>query len=389
MTVTVIVLDSVGVGELPDAASFGDLGAHTLDHALCRARVDLPNFQKFGFGNIDGVFSILKTDSPIASFGKLNELSPGKDTSTGHWEFMGVVLEHAFKTMPAKYPSFPKEIMNAFDKTTGHGHLANYSASGTKVIEDFGAEHLKTGNPIVYTSADSVFQIAAHIDVVPLETLYEWSRAARKILKDDFAVARVIARPFKGELGNFERIGSARKDFALNPPHETVLDKLLAAGKEVIGIGKIPDIYNHNGFSQEIHSDSNLDGIEKTLVAMKERPDGFIFTNLVEFDSLYGHRRKPVGYANALLDVDNRLEDFIDACQDDDVLIFISDHGNDPTFPGSDHTREYGMLLAYSPNAKAVSLGTRASFADVGATVADLLNVSWDGVGESFSKELS
>ena len=389
MTVTVIVLDSVGVGELPDAASFGDSGAHTINHTLDKSGIQLPNFQNFGFGNIDSVSAIEKVNKPMASYGKLNEVSPGKDTSTGHWEFMGVILEHAFKTMPAEYPSFPKEIMQAFDKATGHGHYANYAASGTKVIEDFGAEHLKTGDPIVYTSADSVFQIAAHIDVVPLETLYEWSRAARKILTGEYAVARVIARPFKGEVGKFERIGSARKDFALDPPHATVLDILKKAGKEVIGIGKIPDIYNHNGFTQEIHTDSNLDGMQKTLDAMAKRPDGLIFTNLVEFDSLYGHRRNPIGYANALLDVDKRLPEFSNACKDDDVLIFISDHGNDPTFPGTDHTREYGMLLAYSPNKKAVNLGTRKSFADVGATVAELLGVEWDGAGKSFSAQMT
>jgi phosphopentomutase len=383
MTVTVIVLDSVGVGALPDAEKFGDAGAHTLDHTLQATGIKLPNFEKLGLGNIEGVKGLPDTPNPLASFGRMNEVSPGKDTSTGHWEFMGVILEHAFKTYPPDYPSFPKAVMDVFDKATGVGHLGNYAASGTDIIEKLGAEHLQTGKPIVYTSADSVFQIATHVDKVPLEKLYEYCQAARDVLQGEYAVARVIARPFKGETGKFERIGEARRDFSLSPPHPTVLDALKDTNKEVIGVGKIPDIYNHQGFTKEIHTDSNLDGMAKTLDLMNEKPDGLIFCNLVEFDSLYGHRRNPQGYAEALENVDDKLPEFLEAVTGDDVLMFISDHGNDPTWHGTDHTREYGMLLVYSPNRKAVALGTRKTFADVGASVAKLLGVEWHGAGSS------
>jgi phosphopentomutase len=382
MTITVIVLDSVGVGALPDAEKFGDTGAHTLDHTLQTTGMKLPNFEKLGLGNIEGVQSLPDVPNPLASYGRMNEVSPGKDTSTGHWEFMGVILKHAFQTFQSEYPSFPKAVMEAFDKVTG-GHLGNYAASGTDIIEKLGEEHLQTGKPIVYTSADSVFQVATHVDKVPLEKLYEYCQAARDILQGEYAVARVIARPFKGEIGKFERMGEARKDFSLSPPHATVLDVLKNAGKEVIGVGKIPDIYNHQGFTREIHTDSNLDGMAKTLEVMQEKPNGLIFCNLVEFDSLYGHRRNPQGYAQALKDVDDKLPELLEAVTGDDVLMFISDHGNDPTWHGTDHTREYGMLLVHSPNKKGVDLGTRKTFADVGASVAKLLGVKWTGAGSS------
>ncbi len=383
MTVTVIVLDSVGLGALPDAASFGDAGSHTLDHTLEVTGVSLPELAKLGLGNVDTVTSIQPVSKPLASFGKLLERSSGKDTTTGHWEFMGVILEHPFQTFPPDYPSFPKEIMDAFDKVTG-GHLGNYSASGTVIIEDLGAEHLKTAKPIVYTSADSVFQIATHTDVVALTQLYEWCEAARALLQGKYAVARVIARPFTGTIGAFERLGADRKDYSVSPPHDTVLDVLKKAAKEVIGIGKIGDIYNHKGLTQEIKTKSNIDAINKTIEIMKQRPNGLIFTNLVEFDSLYGHRRNPQGYARALQDSDERIPELLNAMHEDDVLIFTSDHGNDPTWHGTDHTREYGMLLAYSPAKAALNLGTRQSFADIGATVAKLLKVNWQGAGSSF-----
>jgi phosphopentomutase len=384
MTVTVIVLDSVGVGALPDAAAFGDTGAHTLDHTLQHTRVTLPNFVQLGLGCIDTVTSLACAARPLASYGKLAERSPGKDTTTGHWEFMGVILSHPFKSFPPEYPSFPKAVMTAFDAATGRSHLGNKAASGTVILDELGAAHLKTGNPIVYTSADSVFQIAAHVEVVPLETLYHWCEAAREILQGEHAVARVIARPFTGKPGAFTRLGDKRKDYSLSPPEPTVLNTLKAAGKQVIGIGKIPDIYNHQGFTEEIHSSSNDDGVTQTLKVMARRPDGLIFCNLVEFDSLYGHRRDPAGYAHALAAVDDRLPELLSAVHDDDVLLFVSDHGNDPTFPGTDHTREYGLLLTYRPNHPAQSLGTRSSFADVGATVAALLHVPWSGKGQTF-----
>jgi phosphopentomutase len=383
MTVTLIVLDSVGVGALPDATDFGDLGAHTLDHTLLETRTELPHFAALGLGCIEGV-TALAADKARASYGRLAEVSPGKDTTTGHWEFMGVELTHAFKT----FSRFPDEVMATFDALTGRGHLGNLPASGTAILDEMGETHLQTGEPIVYTSADSVFQVAAHVDKVPLATLYSWCEGARKLLQGEHAVARVIARPFTGPPGSFRRLGEARRDYSLTPPHETVLDALKAAGKNVIGVGKIPDIYSHQGFTEEVHTDSNGDGIDKTLAAMKGRPDGLIFCNLVEFDSLYGHRRDPQGYADALKETDARLPDLLGAVASGDWLLLVSDHGNDPTHRGTDHTREYGLLLAYSPGVSAKDLGTRESFADVGATVAELLAVPWDGKGSSFVPQL-
>ena len=375
-----IVLDSVGLGALPDAAGFGDAGAHTLDHTLEASGVALPNAARLGLGNVAGVESVPEVATPLAAFGRLAERSPGKDTTTGHWEFMGVVLEHAFRT----FTRFPDAVMAPFDAATGRGHLGNKPASGTVIIEELGPIHLDSGNPIVYTSADSVFQIAAHVEVVPLETLYAWCEAAREILQGEHAVARVIARPFEGAPGSFSRLGAARRDYSLEPPHDTVLDALKAAGREVIGIGKIPDIYSHRGFTREVKSTSNMDGVDRTLEAMRERPNGLVFANLVEFDSLYGHRRNPEGYGQALVDVDRRIPELLAAVAGDDVLMFISDHGNDPTWPGTDHTREYGLLLVYGPRVKPENLGTRSSFADVGATVAKLLGVAWKGNGKAF-----
>lgn len=383
-TVTIIVLDSVGVGPLPDAEAFGDAGAHTLDHTLSATGATLPNLQALGLGNIEGVTQISGTEEPLAHFGRLLEVSPGKDTTTGHWEFMGVQLDRPFRT----FDKFPPEVMDAFDRATGRGHLGNFPASGTDIIKDLGPEHLKTGDPIVYTSADSVFQIAAHIDTVPLEQLYEWCAAAREILQGDHMVARVIARPFTGQPGNFTRLGSARKDYSISPPTRTVLEVLKEAGREVWGLGKIPDIYNHAGFTREIHTDSNDDGVTRLLEAMEQRPEGLVFVNLVEFDSLYGHRRDPEGYAAALQQFDRRLPEILERVSDGDTLLIVSDHGNDPTWEGTDHTREYGMLLAYRPQSAGSDLGTRGTFADVGATVAELLDVSWDGPGTSFAARL-
>ncbi len=383
MTVTLIVLDSVGVGALPDAADFGDTGAHTLDHTLLGTRITLPNFAALGLGQVAGVAS-LRTSVPAASYGRLAEVSPGKDTTTGHWEFMGVTMTHPFRT----FSKFPDEVMTAFDTLTGRGHLGNVPASGTAILDALGETHLQTGDPIIYTSADSVFQIAAHVDKVPLGTLYGWCEGARKLLQGEHAVARVIARPFTGTPGGFRRLGEVRRDYSLTPPHETVLDVLKAAGREVVGIGKIPDIYNHQGFTREVHTDSNMDGVDKTLAEMARRPDGLVFCNLVEFDSLYGHRRDPEGYAGALQETDARLPELLNAVGAEDWLLFVSDHGNDPTHGGTDHTREYGLLLAYSPGTAARDLGTRSSFADVGATVAELLGVAWAGKGSSFAQEL-
>ncbi len=384
MTVTLVVLDSVGVGALPDARDFGDAGAHTLDHTLGTTGIAVPNLARLGLGNIAGVRSIGMQSDPRGSYGRMAERSLGKDTTTGHWEFMGTLLPHPFRT----FHRFPPEVMRAFDEVTGRGHLGNRPASGTTVIEELGAEHMASGKPIVYTSADSVFQVAAHVDVVPLETLYGWCVAARDILTGDHAVARVIARPFEGKPGAFRRLGAARHDYSLDPPGETVLDALVAAGKSVTGIGKIPDIYGHRGFTHELAAGSNQEGIDRTLAAMRRRPEGLVFVNLVEFDSLYGHRRDPKGYARALAEADARLPELEAAVAPGDVLMLVSDHGNDPTWHGTDHTREYGLLLAYAPGREGVSLGTRTTFADVGATVADLLRVPWNGAGESFADDL-
>lgn len=384
MTVTLIVLDSVGVGALPDARAFGDAGADTIDHVAAATGVQLPNFARLGLGNIPGVTRVPTVVPATGSWGRLAERSPGKDTTTGHWEFMGVVLDRAFKT----YSRFPKEVMAAFDEVTGRSHLGNKPASGTAIIMDLGPKHLETGAPIVYTSADSVFQIAAHVDVVPLDTLYRWCEGARAILQGEHAVARVIARPFTGRPGAFRRLSGKRRDYSLSPPHPTVLNALADAGKEVVGVGKIPDIYNRSGITREVKSGTNAEGIDATVEIMHERPDGLVFTNLVDFDSLYGHRRDTRGYAQALAAADERIPELMAATGDGDVLLFVSDHGNDPTWYGTDHTREYGLLLAYAPGVRPQDLGTRESFADVGATVAELHGVAWAGAGQSFAAAL-
>jgi len=383
MKVTIIVLDSVGVGALPDAEEFGDAGAHTLNHALEAAPVALPNLARLGLGRVPTV-RLPESGEVRGAFGRMREVSPGKDTSTGHWEFMGVQLQHAFRTF---HDGFPEAVMARFVEATGRGWLCNKPYSGTDVIRDFGDEHVRTGFPIVYTSADSVFQIAAHVDVVPVETLYAWCRAAREILQGEYAVARVIARPFRGK-HPFERVNELRKDFSLTPPR-TVLNVLHEAGRDVIGIGKIPDIYDHSGFTEEIHTDDNADGIRKTLERMRRDFDGLVFTNLVDFDARFGHRRDSAGYSGALAEFDRRLPDVLEAVPVNGLLLIVSDHGNDPTWPGTDHTREYGLLLAYRPTVGVLDLGERGTFADVGATVADALGVAWDGPGVSFWPELA
>lgn len=384
MTVTVIVLDSVGLGALPDAGAFGDAGSHTLDHTVAASGVSLPNLAAMGLGAVPGVASVPAAASPTGAFGRMIERSPGKDTTTGHWEFMGVVLDQPFRT----FDRFPPAVMDAFDAATGRGHLANRPASGTLILEELGEEHLRTGDPIVYTSADSVFQVAAHVDVVPLETLYGWCEAARDILTGEHAVARVIARPFRGEPGAFERLHGARRDLSLDPPR-TVLNALQEAGKTVIGVGKIGDIYSGSGIDEVRKTADNDEGVEATLRAMGEGPDGLVFTNLVDFDAAYGHRRNPEGYGAALAAFDARLPELVAMVAPGDVLLLVSDHGNDPTWHGTDHTREYGLLLAHGPAAAGRDLGTREGFSDLGATVAELLEAAWDGPGASFAARLT
>jgi phosphopentomutase len=379
MKIVAVVLDSVGLGHLPDAPKFGDEGADTLDHTVLRTGLALPGLAALGLGHVSGVHTLPRVEKPEGAYGRMKEKNQGKDTTTGHWEFVGIHLGHPFRTFPE---GFPREVMEKFEEAIGRGWLLNRPYSGTEAIKDYGEAHLKTGKPIVYTSADSVFQIAAHVDVVPLETLYAWSRKAREILKGEYAVARVIARPFAGEPGRFYRLNEHRKDFALEPP-ENVLDRLQVAGFEVVGVGKIPDIYAHRGFSREVHTEDNTDGIKKTLALMEEAFSGLVFTNLVDFDAKYGHRRNPLGYACALAEFDRYLPKFLERLGDEDYLFILSDHGNDPTFPGTDHTREYAMLLVVGPGLAGRDLGTRETFADVGATWAKLLGVPWEGPGEA------
>ena len=392
-TVALVVLDSVGVGALPDAADFGvtpeaphgDAGAHTLDHALAAApEVDLPNLTRLGLGMVPGVTSLPTHDAPTGAFGRMRERSKAKDTTTGHWEFVGVELEQPFRT----YERFPDEVMAAFDAATGRGHLGNRPASGTVVLDELGEAHLATGAPIVYTSADSVFQVATHTAVVPLETLYAWCQAAREILTGDHLVARVIARPFDGAPGAWRRLHEHRHDYAVEPPVPTVLDALKEAGREVVGIGKIPDIYAHRGITRAVPTRDDQDGVDRTIEALRAGVDGLAFANLVGFDAIYGHRRDAPGYARALVAFDARLPELLAALGPDDLLMLISDHGNDPTWHGSDHTREHGLLLVTGPGVVPRPLPTRDSFADVGATAADLLGVPWHGAGTSFAKLL-
>ena len=378
MKVTAIVLDSVGLGYLPDAPLFGDEGADTLDHTVLKTGVELPHLAALGLGWVPGVHTLPRPE-PQGAFGRMREVNPGKDTTTGHWEFVGVYLEKPFRTYPE---GFPEELLRAWAEAIGvKGWLLNRPYSGTEAIRDYGETHLKTGFPIVYTSADSVFQVAAHLEVVPLEELYRWCQVAREMLKGEHQVARVIARPFAGEPGNFYRREDLRKDFALEPPRN-VLDLLKEAGLEVVGVGKIPDIYAHRGFTREVKIKDNTDGLEKTLALMQEPFSGLLFANLVDFDAKYGHRRNPEGYARALKEVDDFLPRLMEALGPEDHLFLVSDHGNDPTFFGTDHTREYGMLLWVGPGVKG-DLGTRESFADLGATWARLFGLTWEGPGKS------
>lgn len=378
-----IITDSLGIGAMHDAHIYGDAGADTFGHIIEKTgKLDIPNLINLGMGNIDGVCGgRLAIDEPVGSYGRLSELSKGKDTTTGHWELAGLKTEVPFKTYP---DGFPADFMAAFEKEIGIGCLGNYAASGTAIIEELGPEHEATGKPIVYTSADSVFQIAANIDVIPLERLYEICLAARKLLVGDWACGRVIARPYVIKDGKRERTPD-RRDFAVTPPADTTLDMVSRGGKVMYGVGKIGDIFNEKGLTENVHTVSNMDGVDKTIEAIKKDFEGFIFTNLVDFDSKYGHRRDPEGYGRCIEEFDARLPEIFEAMGEDDILMIAADHGNDPTAPGTDHTREYVPLLVYGKKLKSgVNLGTRSSFADVGTTVSEFLGVSDTGVGESF-----
>ncbi|WP_270504616.1 phosphopentomutase [Paraclostridium sordellii] len=381
-----MVIDSVGIGALPDSEKFGDVNVNTLGNIVKAYKdIQLPNMIKLGLSNIDGIDSLDSIDNPIGSFGRASEVSKGKDTTTGHWEMTGVLVETPFKTYEN---GFPKEIIDEFERKTNRKVIGNKPASGTAILDELGEQQMKTGEVIVYTSADSVFQIAAHEEIIPLEELYKMCEIAREIMMGENAVARIIARPFVGKPGAFERT-SNRRDYSLSPFEDTILDTIKKSNLDVIGVGKIEDIFNKQGITEAIHTKDNMDGVDQTINYMKKENKGLIFTNLVDFDSKYGHRRDVEGYKKALEEFDARIPEIIDNMKDDDILIINADHGNDPTYKGTDHTREYIPVLVYGKNInKGYNLGTRKSFADIGATVADILNVDLPKHGESFKSEI-
>jgi phosphopentomutase len=385
--ICLVVLDSAGIGEMPDAAAWGDAGADTLGNILKSRTVRLPNLRKLGLGNIRPLNGVPVEESPIGSYGKCTLKSNGKDTTTGHWEMAGIVLEKAFPTFPN---GFPDRILDRFvSEAKIPGVLGNVPASGTEIIKELGEEHVRTGKPIVYTSADSVFQIAAHEEVVPIDRLYEMCEIARRILDGEDKVGRVIARPFLGSnAADFKRTEN-RHDYAVAPPNANLLPLLKDKGLDVVCIGKIASIYDSVGVTEDLTAKNNDQTIDQTINALKADSHGLIFSNLVDFDMLFGHRRDTEGYAKALEHFDARLPEIFDAMRDDDLLILTADHGNDPTFRGSDHTREYVPLLVYGKSAKAgVDLGTRGSLADIGATVADNFGLKL-AEGDSFLSSLS
>ncbi|WP_129721803.1 phosphopentomutase [Xylanivirga thermophila] len=383
--VVLIVLDSLGIGYMPDAHLYGDEGSNTICALTTAPNFKIETLKRFGMGCIDGIDCLPKTDAPIASFARMTEQSKGKDTTTGHWEISGIVTPTPFPTYPE---GFPKTIIDQFQKAIGRKVLFNKPASGTEVIEKLGEEHMLTGQPIVYTSADSVFQIAAHEEIISIDELYEYCKIAREILKGRHAVARVIARPFIGEKGSFKRT-DRRRDFSLAPPASTVLDAIRSSGYDVIGIGKINDIFAGKGITYSIHTHDNIDGMSKIELATKEYKKGLIFANLVDFDMLYGHRNDVVGYANALMEFDKWLGDFIGKLEEHDMLIITADHGCDPSTPSTDHSREYTPMLVYGKGIKAgANLGTRDTFADIAATVAEYLNVDYNTPGQSFLEQI-
>ena len=383
--VLLLILDSVGIGELPDAKDYNDEGSNTLGNIIkTLGSIHLPNLEAMGLGLVQGGEGLQKVKKPIASYGRMAEASKGKDTAAGHWEIAGLIIDKPFPTYPH---GFPKEILDSFKKETGLDYLGNKAASGTEIIKELGEEHIKTGKPIVYTSADSVFQIAAHEDIISADRLYEICMVARNIA-DKYNIGRVIARPFLGNKGSFKRT-ERRKDFSIAPPEETVLDRLMAKDIPVIGIGKIGDIYGHRGVTQEIHTKNNMDGVDKTIDVIKQIKRGLVFTNLVDFDMLYGHRNDVAGYADALIEVDKRIPEMLTLLDDKDMLIITADHGCDPTTLSTDHSREYVPLLVYGKKLKTgINLGTRETFADVGQTIAEVFNIGKMKNGKSFLKDL-
>lgn len=382
--VFLIVLDSFGIGALPDSREFGDVEVNTLASCAKSKYLEIPNLIKAGLGKVDGA-NCLPEETPCAAYGRMAERSKGKDTTIGHWELAGVVSDFPLPTYPE---GFPEEILKPFREQTGRGVLANAPWSGTEVIEQFGKEHMETGDLIVYTSADSVFQIAAHEDIVPPEQLYAYCRIARKILTGKHGVGRVIARPFVGTPGNFKRT-SNRHDFSIAPPEGNLLDVLKKAGKSVIGVGKIYDIFAGRGLTEHVYNQSNAHGMEHAMAYARQDFEGLCFVNLVDFDSRFGHRRDIHGYAKALSEFDKWLPDFLEQMGPEDVVMVTADHGCDPGYEATtDHTREYVPLLVWGEKVKPVALGTRQTFADVAATVADLLGVALNTPGNSFAGEI-
>ncbi|WP_025728583.1 phosphopentomutase [Atopobacter phocae] len=383
--VHVIVMDSVGIGEQPDADKFGDVGAHTLGHIAENMSLNLPEMEKMGLAKIEPLNGIQAIEPEKGYYTKLEEESVGKDTMTGHWELMGLHIDTPFRVFP---DGFPDELLDQIKEHTGRGVLANKPASGTAVIDEYGEEQMKTGDLIIYTSADPVLQIAAHEEIIPLEELYEICEYVREITLDEpYKIGRIIARPYVGEPGNFTRT-SNRHDYALSPTGKTVLDQLKAADYDVIAVGKINDIFNGQGITEFVRTKSNMDGVDKLIEVMKKDFTGMSFTNLVDFDALFGHRRNTVGYGEALQDFDARIPEIKEHMQLDDLLIITADHGNDPTFPGTDHTREYIPVLIYSPKFKGNGLIPVGHFADIQATIAENFNVEKTEFGTSFLDHL-
>lgn len=381
-----IVMDSLGVGEAPDASDFDNVGANTFGHIYREMKnINIPNLRKLGFCNIDGMPKELAVDKPIGAYGKAKEHSKGKDTITGHFEMAGIFTDTPFNTYP---DGFPKEFISAFEERIGTGVIGNYAESGTVIIEKLGDEHEKTGKPIVYTSNDSVFQIAANINVIPLEKLYEICKIARELLVGEWACGRVIARPYDIIDGKRERTED-RHDYAVSPSGETLLDKVHKGPGMVYAVGKIKDIFNGCGVDYSIHSGNNNNGINDTISGIKGEFEGLLFTNLVDFDSLYGHRRDPIGYGKAIEEFDSRLPEILENMKDDDILILTADHGNDPTYKGYDHTRELIPIVVYGKNIKSgYKLELQNTFANIGATIAEYLGTEKLKHGESFLEEI-
>lgn len=385
--VHVIVMDSVGIGEAPDAKAFGDVGSNTIVHTAEAVNgLHLPNLESLGLGLIENIPGVEAVQAPTAFYGKMQEASVGKDTMTGHWEIMGLNIDQPFKVYPN---GFPEELIKQLEEKTGRKVIGNKPASGTEILDELGPEHMETGAIIVYTSADPVLQIAAHEEIIPLDELYKICEIARELtLSEEFLVGRVIARPFIGEPGNFARTTN-RHDYALKPFGKTALNELQDAGFDVIAIGKIDDIFNGEGITKTIRTKDNMDGMDKLHEVLKSDFTGISFLNLVDFDALYGHRRDPQGYAAALEEFDKRLEETLSLLHSDDLLIITADHGNDPTMPGSDHTREFVPLLVYTKSlAGGKQLPLRKTFADIGATITDLFNTNSTAFGSSFKNEL-